>query len=68
MFFRKLPDTVAAIDLGSNSFHMIVAKIENGQIHVVDKIKGVPTGTRGPYQNVPVEPVEIRSIRRAADE
>ncbi|MDX1335930.1 MAG: exopolyphosphatase [Gammaproteobacteria bacterium] len=39
MFFRKLPETVAAIDLGSNSFHMIVAKIENGQIHVVDKIK-----------------------------
>jgi exopolyphosphatase/guanosine-5'-triphosphate,3'-diphosphate pyrophosphatase len=39
MFQRKLHDTVAAIDLGSNSFHMIVARIENGQIHVLDKMK-----------------------------
>ncbi|RMG58156.1 MAG: exopolyphosphatase [Gammaproteobacteria bacterium] len=40
MFFSKRPiDTAAAIDLGSNSFHMIVARIENGQIHVQDKLK-----------------------------
>jgi len=39
MFQRRLPDTVAAVDLGSNSFHMIVARIENGQIHVVDKLR-----------------------------
>ena len=28
---------VAAIDLGSNSFHMVVAKISHGEIRVVDK-------------------------------
>ena len=26
---------------------------------VVDKIRAVPTGNKGPYQNVPVEPVTI---------
>ncbi|MFK5986651.1 MAG: exopolyphosphatase [Pseudomonadota bacterium] len=29
----------AAIDLGSNSFHLIVAREQNGQIQVIDKIK-----------------------------
>jgi len=33
------PETFAAIDLGSNSFHMIVARIENNQIMVIDKLK-----------------------------
>ncbi|MCU7960616.1 MAG: exopolyphosphatase [gamma proteobacterium symbiont of Bathyaustriella thionipta] len=35
----KLPETVAAIDLGSNSFHMIVARIEDGHIQVIDKMR-----------------------------
>lgn len=34
-----LPDTVAAVDLGSNSFHMIVARIGDGDLHVIDRIK-----------------------------
>ena len=34
-----LPDFLAAVDLGSNSFHMIVVKIENDQIRVIDRIK-----------------------------
>ncbi len=29
----------AAIDLGSNSFHLIVAREQNGQLQVIDKIK-----------------------------
>ncbi len=29
----------AAIDLGSNSFHMIVVRIENDQIHVIDRLR-----------------------------
>jgi len=33
------PETVAAVDLGSNSFHMIVARFENNQIQVIDKIR-----------------------------
>lgn len=30
---------LAAIDLGSNSFHMIVARIEDGHIHILDKLR-----------------------------
>ena len=33
------PTAVAAVDLGSNSFHMIVADLKNDEIHVVDRIK-----------------------------
>jgi hypothetical protein len=33
------PETVAAVDLGSNSFHMIVASFENNQLKIIDKIK-----------------------------
>ena len=34
-------------------------------LDVLDKIAAVPTATRGPYGDVPVEPVLILSIRRA---
>ncbi|HKQ31219.1 MAG TPA: exopolyphosphatase, partial [Burkholderiales bacterium] len=33
------PRVVAAVDLGSNSFHMIVARAMNGQLHVVDRLQ-----------------------------
>ncbi len=33
------PDTMAAIDLGSNSFHMIVADVSDGDIHIVDRLR-----------------------------
>ena len=32
-------DFVAAIDLGSNSFHMIVARIANGHVQVLDRLR-----------------------------
>ncbi len=31
--------TYAAVDLGSNSFHMLVARYEHGKLHVIDRIK-----------------------------
>lgn len=34
-----LPQAVAAVDLGSNSFHMIVARIDDGHLQVIDRIK-----------------------------
>lgn len=34
-----MPNTIAAIDLGSNSFHMIVAQMENGHLQVVDRLR-----------------------------
>ena len=30
---------LAAVDLGSNSFHMVVARIDDGHIHVLDNLK-----------------------------
>lgn len=36
---KPTSDTVAAIDLGSNSFHMIVARISGGDLQVVDKLR-----------------------------
>ena len=38
-YFRKPPELVAAIDLGSNSFHMIVARITDGQLQIIDRMK-----------------------------
>ncbi|MGI8738698.1 MAG: exopolyphosphatase [Gammaproteobacteria bacterium] len=35
----KAPDTVAAVDLGSNSFHLIVVRIIDHRIHVLDRLK-----------------------------
>ena len=32
-------ETVAAVDLGSNSFHMIVARIADGHMQIVDRLK-----------------------------
>jgi exopolyphosphatase/guanosine-5'-triphosphate,3'-diphosphate pyrophosphatase len=32
-------DTVAAVDLGSNSFHLIVAQVVDGQLKVIDRLK-----------------------------
>jgi exopolyphosphatase/guanosine-5'-triphosphate,3'-diphosphate pyrophosphatase len=36
---RVAPDIVAAVDLGSNSFHMIVARTVSGQLHVLDRLQ-----------------------------
>ncbi len=32
-------NTYAAVDLGSNSFHMIVARLEHGELRIIDRIK-----------------------------
>ncbi len=32
-------ETLAAVDLGSNSFHMIVAREQNGQMQVLDRLR-----------------------------
>ena len=36
---RSGSQTVAAIDLGSNSFHLIVARANNGDLHVLDRLQ-----------------------------
>jgi exopolyphosphatase/guanosine-5'-triphosphate,3'-diphosphate pyrophosphatase len=39
LFSARASQTVAAVDLGSNSFHMIVARVLNGQLHVLDRLQ-----------------------------
>ena len=34
-----LPEQVAAVDLGSNSFHMVVARLASGRIQLVDRLR-----------------------------
>lgn len=36
---KKPPQYVAAVDLGSNSFHMIVCSLNNGKLQTVDRLK-----------------------------
>ncbi len=37
---QHLPETVAAIDMGSNSFHMIVARLEeSGTLSIIDRLR-----------------------------
>ncbi|HET7204090.1 MAG TPA: exopolyphosphatase [Steroidobacteraceae bacterium] len=35
----RVPDVLAAVDLGSNSFHMIVARHAHGQLVIVDRLR-----------------------------
>ena len=36
---RSEPEVLAAVDLGSNSFHMIVARLSGGQLTVIDRLR-----------------------------
>ena len=36
---RSEPEVLAAVDLGSNSFHMIVAQLSGGQLTVIDRLR-----------------------------
>jgi exopolyphosphatase/guanosine-5'-triphosphate,3'-diphosphate pyrophosphatase len=36
---RHVPDVLAAVDLGSNSFHMVVARYSHGQLVIIDRLR-----------------------------
>ena len=36
---RLEPTVMAAVDLGSNSFHMLVARNQHGDLSVVDRLR-----------------------------
>jgi len=54
------PETIAAIDLGSNSFHMIVARVVDNQFQVVDKLREMVRLGAGldPHRNLAPEVAE----------
>lgn len=36
---RRIPEVIAAVDLGSNSFHMVVARHSHGQLIILDRLR-----------------------------
>ena len=56
-----ISETFAAVDLGSNSFHMVVAKLEDGQVRIIDRIKDMVRIASGldDSNNLTEEAVEI---------
>jgi exopolyphosphatase/guanosine-5'-triphosphate,3'-diphosphate pyrophosphatase len=36
---KSVPDILAAVDLGSNSFHMVVARYTHGQLVILDRLR-----------------------------
>ncbi|MGH8262560.1 MAG: exopolyphosphatase [Steroidobacteraceae bacterium] len=36
---RRTPELLAAVDLGSNSFHLIVARFTHGQLSIIDRLR-----------------------------
>ena len=36
---QQAPEVLAAVDLGSNSFHMIVGELRHGQLTIIDRLK-----------------------------
>lgn len=37
--FTRATDMVAVVDLGSNSFHLLVARLDHGQPHILDRLQ-----------------------------
>ena len=60
-FFINLKDNAFLDQANSRdgNGYAVFGKVVAG-MDVVDKIKAVPTGNKGPHQNVPLEPVTIR--------
>ncbi len=48
---NKTPEIVAAVDLGSNSFHMIVCSLKEGKLQTIDRLKETVRLAAGLDQN-----------------
>jgi exopolyphosphatase/guanosine-5'-triphosphate,3'-diphosphate pyrophosphatase len=46
-----VPDILAAVDLGSNSFHMVVARYSHGQIVIIDRLREMVRIAAGVEEN-----------------
>jgi peptidyl-prolyl cis-trans isomerase A (cyclophilin A) len=60
-FFINVKDNAMLNPPGTDGYgYTVFGKVVEGK-DVVDKIRNVPTGNKGPYQNVPLTPVIIKS-------
>lgn len=62
-FFINLSDNTV-LDHGARNYGYVVFGTVTDGMDVVDRIAGVPTGSRGGHQDVPVQSVIIESARR----
>lgn len=56
MSTHDTPETLAAVDLGSNSFHMIVARLQNGQLQILDRLREPVRLAAGLTDSLQLEP------------
>jgi exopolyphosphatase/guanosine-5'-triphosphate,3'-diphosphate pyrophosphatase len=52
-----LEEAIAAIDLGSNSFHLIVARVNDGNLQIIDKMKEMVRLGEGLTEDKRLDPV-----------
>lgn len=62
-FFINVRDNASLNAKGSNDGYAVFGKVVDG-MDVVDKIRAVQTGRKGPHSDVPVETIEIISASR----
>jgi len=48
---QAIPDVLAAVDLGSNSFHMVVARYTHGQLVIIDRLREMVRLAAGVEEN-----------------
>ena len=48
---RPVPDVLAAVDLGSNSFHIVVARYSHGQLVIIDRLREMVRLAAGVAEN-----------------
>lgn len=48
---KPVPDVLAAVDLGSNSFHMVVARYTHGQLVIIDRLREMVRLASGVEEN-----------------
>jgi exopolyphosphatase/guanosine-5'-triphosphate,3'-diphosphate pyrophosphatase len=60
---NKTPEIVAAVDLGSNSFHMIVCSLNNGKLQTIDRLKEMVRLASGLDKNTVLDqPTQDRAL------
>jgi len=61
---ETLPEQLAAVDLGSNSFHLVVAQIAGGQIQIIDRLRETVrlAGGLDPQSKLLAEPDMARGL------
>jgi cyclophilin family peptidyl-prolyl cis-trans isomerase len=62
-FFINLRDNAALDHNATSAGYAVFGKVIEG-LDVIDAIAAVPTTTRGPYRDVPREPVVIKGVKR----